>query len=184
MRELSLHILDIAQNSVAAGAKNINIKIRADTVKNILAITVTDDGCGMDKELLGKAADPFTTTRKTRKIGLGLPLFKMAALISDGGFDIKSIKGGGTAVSASFRLDHIDRMPLGDLGETMLALITGSPAIDFVLDYGVDTRGFVLDTREIKASLDGVPADTPEIAVFLKQYISENIALVNENVII
>ncbi len=179
MRELSLNLLDIALNSVAAGAQNIGIVIRVETGKDRLTITISDDGFGMDEEFLKKAVDPFATTRKTRKVGLGLPLFKEAALITGGSFDLNSKLGAGTTVVAGFALDNIDRMPLGDIPATMITLVTGSPDIEFKLCYSVDGREFVFDTAEIKETLAGVPIDSPEVAEFLTGYLAGNIDEIN-----
>ena len=184
MRDLSLNILDIAQNSVAAGAKNVWIGIAVDTLKDVLTVTIKDNGCGMDEDFLKNAADPFTTTRNTRKVGLGLPLFKDAALITGGSFDIKSEKNKGTLVAAAFILDSFDRMPLGDITETMLTLVTGSKEIDFTLNYKVDGREFTFDTAEVKQTLGDVPLDTAEVVEFLRQLMNENIGEVNAGLII
>ena len=123
MKELSLHILDIAENSISAGAKNIEIKIIEDTQADLLQITVQDDGKGMDAETAALLTDPFYTTRTTRKVGLGLPLFKEAAVACNGSMQISSKPGLGTNVVISFQFSHIDRMPLGDLSGTILTLI-------------------------------------------------------------
>jgi hypothetical protein len=176
--------LDIAQNSVTAGAKNIGLAVIADTQKDILRVKISDDGCGMDKELLERASDPFATTRKTRKVGLGLPFYRMAAESAGGGFNIESEVGKGTVVTASFQIGHIDRTPLGDLGETVLALITGSPQIEFVFEYGIDGRNFIMDTREIKAQTQDAPLDAPEIVEFLREYLHENIEDINKGIIL
>ena len=175
MRELSLHILDIAKNSVKAGAKLVEIEVCADTAADKLTIVITDDGCGMSPEFLRRVQDPFTTTRTTRKVGMGIPLFKMAAESAGGSFSIASEEGKGTKVRAEFGLSHIDRMPLGELGDTMVLLISGSPEIDFRLEFSVDERSFSLDTREVKRTLEGVPVDLPEVQAFLREMLAENI---------
>ncbi len=175
MRELSLHILDIAQNSVAAGAKSVEIGVTVDHGKDFLTITVRDDGCGMSPEFLAKVTDPFTTKRTTRKVGLGIPLFRQAAELAGGTFAIESQEGKGTLVTATFEISHIDRMPLGDLGDTLTALIGGSPKIRFCLRVTVDCEAFTFDTDEIVRTLDGVPIESYEILAYLKDYINENI---------
>ena len=126
-----------------------------------------------------KVADPFATTRTTRKVGMGIPLFKMAALSADGEFEIDSKLGVGTKTSASFKLSHIDRVPLGDLPSTMVTLIGAAQSADIVLRYRVDDREFVFDTREIKAVLDGVDINESEIIVWLKEMMKENIMMIN-----
>lgn len=188
MRELSLHILDIVQNSIKADADLIIIDIEADYTSDKLFITVTDDGKGMSKELLEKVTDPFTTTRKTRNVGMGLPLFKMAAEASGGDFKISSKEGMGTVVKAGFGISSIDRMPLGDMEETMAMLLMGSPEIDFILNYQIKTesgvREFNFDTRQIREELDDIPIDEYEIISSIKSYIKENINATNGGLII
>lgn len=171
MREIALNILDIAENSVKAGASLIEIE--AASACGILTVAVTDDGCGMDAEFLARVADPFTTTRTTRKVGMGIPLFKMAAETAGGTFSIESAKGKGTRVKATFEIGHIDRAPLGDLGSTASALL--SDAYDFVLTVSAEYGKYVFDTRELKKELDGIPADSPEIVAFVREMINENI---------
>ena len=175
MRELALNILDIAENSLRAGAKLVRITLAADFAKDEMRISVEDDGCGMSEEMAARVADPFTTTRTTRKVGMGIPLFKMAAEMADGTFSITSEKGVGTTVTATFVLDHIDRAPLGDLADTVVTLIGGECRSDFVFDVRVDGKGFVFDTRELKAELDGVPVGEPEVLVFVRDMIKENL---------
>ncbi len=174
MKELSLNILDIAQNSVVANASIIEIEIKQNTKNNELFIGIYDDGKGMDEEKLKSVTDPFFTTRTTRKIGLGVPLFKMAAEMTGGKFEITSTVGKGTKVMAYFDTSHLDFMPLGDLTSTIVILITMNLHIEFIYRYIKDEIEFVLDTREIKNLLAGVPLDTPDIVQWLKEYINEN----------
>lgn len=175
MKELSLHILDIAQNSVKANASLIQISIEEDTAADTLRITVADNGCGMDKELLQRVRDPFTTTRTTRKVGMGIPLMEMAAVGCDGSLDIQSQVGVGTTLCAVFGLSHIDRAPVGDMPGTMSVLVSGSPQIDFVYTHTVDDMSFTFDTREIRTVLEGVPLDTPEVANWIQAYVQEGL---------
>lgn len=177
MRELSLNILDIAQNSVNADAKNILISVIV--VIDTLSISIKDDGKGMSAEFLAKVCDPFTTTRTTRKVGMGIPLFKSAAESSGGTFSITSSLGKGTETKATFSLQNIDRMPLGDIAGTMTILIMAKPEIDFVLDYRVDDNSYLFDTKEIKNILDGVPIESIEVMTYLESLINENILKVN-----
>ncbi len=179
MEELALNILDVACNSVAAEATLIDIDVSVDTKSDKLSISVSDNGKGMSKEFLEKVTDPFATTRTTRKVGMGLPLFKMAALTADGEFAIDSETGVGTKTTASFKLSHIDRMPLGDLPSTVVTLIGAAKSADIVLKYAVDGREFVFDTRKIKKVLDGVDITESEIIVWLKEMMKENIMLIN-----
>lgn len=180
MRELALHVLDIAENSVKANAKLVTVEITA--VDNLLTIRITDDGKGMSEDFLKKVTDPFTTTRTTRKVGMGIPLFKQAAETSGGTFEIKSKLGEGTVVTVTFKLDDIDRMPLGDVAETATTLLY--PDCDFKWIYRVGEREFVFDTREVKEELEGIPIDSPEIVVFLKSMLKENIESINGGIII
>ena len=174
MRELALNILDIVENSVKANASLVEIDVIAKD--NLLTIAIRDDGKGMSKEFLAKVTDPYTTTRTTRKVGMGLPLLKMEAEMSGGSFKIESELGVGTTVTTCFEIDHIDRPPLGDLGETMSTLLCNGDLVDYVLNYSVDDVGFSLDTRELKNELGGIPLDEPEVLLFVKNYIRENIS--------
>lgn len=173
MRELALNILDIAENSVKAKARLVQILVQARD--NILTIRIVDDGCGMDAEFIARVTDPFTTTRTTRKVGMGIPLFKMAAEMAGGSFDIVSEKGKGTAVTATFVLNHIDRAPLGDLADTVVTLLDEDSGTDFVFEVRIDEKEFLFDTRELRKELDGVPVNEPEVLVFVREMIKENI---------
>lgn len=172
MRELSLNILDIVENSVKAEAKIVYIDVIAKD--NVLTISIKDDGKGMSEEFLSRVTDPYTTTRTTRKVGMGLPFLKMEAEMAGGTFDIRSKLGEGTVVTTTFAIDHIDRPPLGDLGETMSTLISNGDEVDYVLHFVFKDTDFVFDTRELKAQLGGVPMDEPEVLLFIKNYIREN----------
>lgn len=172
MRELSLNILDIVENSVKAEAKIVYIDVIAKD--NVLTISIKDDGKGMSEEFLRRVTDPYTTTRTTRKVGMGLPFLKMEAEMAGGTFDIRSKLGEGTTVTTTFAIDHIDRPPLGDLGETMSILISNGDEVDYVLHFVFNETDFVFDTRELKEQLDGVPMDEPEVLLFIKNYIREN----------
>lgn len=174
MTELSLNVLDVANNSIRAGAALIEIKIQIQRASDALRITIADNGCGMTKEQLQKVEDPFFTTRTTRKIGLGIPFFKMAALSTGGTFRIDSITGKGTTVAAEFKLSHIDRMPLGDINSTVHTLITLNTQIDFLYTYEFDGNQFTLDTREFRQILNDVPLNTPEVSAYIKAYLDEN----------
>ena len=182
MKELSLNILDIAQNSIKAGAKHIDITITEDA--ETMTVLVADDGCGMTEEQVASVVDPFFTTRTTRKVGLGIPFYKYAAESTGGSFSITSKVGIGTEVRAEFVLSHVDRMPLGDMCGTMHTLITFNTHIDFVYTYRVDDRSFVLDTREFKEILEGVPLDEPEVSGYIETFLIENTAEVNQGIIL
>lgn len=179
MTELALHILDIAKNSTWANAKNVDISVTADSRADTMTITVSDDGSGMSEELLKRVTDPFATTRTTRKVGLGIPLFKMAAENTGGYLTIESKLGEGTTTKAVFGLSHIDRVPLGRLGSTVSALIGGAPDTDFTLHYDYDGRRYDFSTAEVRQVMEGVPLDEPEVMKFVEDMIDENIENIN-----
>ncbi len=172
--EISLNILDIAQNSIAAGASLILITVETRTEENLLRVDIEDDGKGMSEEVLENVEDPFYTTRTTRGVGLGIPFFKQEAESTGGSFSILSEPGKGTKVTARFCTDNIDCMPLGDVNATIRSLVTMEPGIDFCYTRIVDGSSFVLDTREVREILDGVPLDAPEVSEFLNQYLNDN----------
>ena len=174
MPEISLNILDVAQNSVTAGAQLIVLDIEADTEADKLTVSIIDDGKGMTQEQISRVADPFYTTRTTRSVGLGVPFFKMACELTGGRFSIESVVGSGTTISAVFGLSHIDRMPLGDIAGTFTALVGPTPDIDFLLNYRVDGKSFTADTREFRAILGDVPLNEPQVLGFIDGFIREN----------
>ena len=173
MRELSLNILDIAQNSLSAGAGLVTLTVDEDSGADSLTLRVEDDGRGMDADTLQRVRDPFYTTRTTRQVGMGIPLFRMAAEMTGGSLDIVSEPGKGTAVTASFSLSHIDRMPLGDMVGTVTALIRLNPGVDFVYRHTVDGRSFEMDTRELRAQLGDVPLSEPDVMEWIDGYLRE-----------
>jgi len=175
MPEISLNILDVAQNSVAAGSLLTEIGVFIDSAADSLEVVVSDNGAGMPPEMVEKVGDPFFTTRTTRKVGLGLPFLKMAAELTGGSFSIKSELGKGTRTRAVFGLSHIDRMPMGDIAGTMVSLIGPNPDLDFILRYSVDGKEFVMDSREVRIVLDGVPLHEPEVLSFMGEFINDNI---------
>jgi len=150
MEDLSLHILDIVENSITACAKKIEIKIIEEKKKDLLTIEIIDDGKGMDEEALKNVLDPFFTTRKTRKVGLGLPLLAQSAEESRGSIKIESKPGQGTKVKATFGYSHIDRKPLGDIYESLKVLIVANPDINFIYEYQKNDVNYHLDTKGIK----------------------------------
>ncbi len=161
MEDLSLHILDIAENSVAANANRIEIRISEDIKKDFLSIEVIDNGVGMDKEILEKALDPFYTSKTVRRFGFGLSFLSEAAKAANGRLSIKSKKGKGTRIRADFQHSHIDRQPLGDIGQTILTLIIGNPEIDFIFVHKKADHVYRLDTRKIKTQLNETPINSP-----------------------
>ncbi|NCB62639.1 MAG: ATP-binding protein [Clostridia bacterium] len=172
MKELSLHILDVAQNSVSAGAKALDLTVAEKGGR--LAVVIADNGRGMSPEFLATVTDPFTTTRTTRKVGLGLPLLKLAAEQTGGGLTIESTVGVGTTVNAAFDAESIDCPPLGDMAATVALLVQGAPE-DMELTYTRETEKgvFRFDTREIREILGPVPLSEPEVAQWMKEYIAE-----------
>ena len=177
MRELSMHILDLAQNSIVAGATKIEIDVIADAAADTLAIAIRDDGKGMSPEFVAEVQDPFTTTRTTRRVGLGIPMFAQGARECDGDLTVQSQVGKGTSVEATFKLGHIDRAPLGDIASTLIALIAANPDIDIIYRQQADATEFALDTRDIKAQLDGVPINENAVLKWIAEYVNENSAI-------
>ncbi|MGB9722534.1 MAG: ATP-binding protein [Chloroflexia bacterium] len=172
MRELSLHILDALQNSLEAGADRIELDIVEDPVADRLHITIRDNGRGMSAEQLARAFDPFYTTRRTRHVGLGLPLFQAAARRCNGDVTLTSQEGRGTTLQATFQYSHIDRAPLGDMARTLLAVIL-SGKCDLSYRHRRGEREFAFDTAEVRAALGGLPLSHPEVRRWLEAFIAE-----------
>lgn len=181
MQELSLNVLDIAQNSIRANASIVTISVIEDTVSKTLILTVEDDGCGMTKEQIANVMDPFFTTRTTRKVGLGVPFFKMSAEATGGDFSIDSEVGKGTKTCATYCTDHLDMLPLGDINATILSLISVNPHLDFIYKRTLDGKSYTLDTREVREVLEGVPINSSEVLTFLKDYLIENDSEISVN---
>jgi len=175
LAELSMHIMDIVQNSISAGASLIRVRIHEDTKRDLLLIEVEDNGVGMDEETVKRVQDPFYTTKSYKKVGLGIPLFNQTAEHCDGTFEIKSEKGKGTLVRATFRRSHVDLPPIGNLKDTILTLVVGSPQVDFIFEIVKDNHTFTFDTREVKAELKEVPISHPEVVKFLDSFLDENL---------
>lgn len=175
MRDLSLHILDIAENSIAAQARRIEIRLEENPDLDLLILEISDDGKGMDQEMRARALDPFMTTRTTRKVGLGLPLLAAAAEAANGSLSLESEEGKGTRVRATFQLSHIDLKPLGDIAQTIVTLIMGNPGVEILYSHKLQKAEYTLDTREIKAQLDGIPIHSPEVIKFLRTNINEGL---------
>lgn len=169
-----MHILDIMHNSIAAGAKRIELTVVEDTKEDFLEFTVKDNGCGMTEKMLRTVVDPFTTSRTTRKVGMGIPLLKLAAENTGGGIKLQSEVGVGTTISARFGYSHIDRQPLGNMAETMLGLVTSYENIEIVYIHKVDNREYKLDTSEIRGILGDVSFKESEVMLWLKGFLEEN----------
>ena len=163
MEDLSLHLLDIVENSTTAGATLVEIRIVEEEAAGRLTMTVKDNGTGMDDKARDAARDPFMTTRSTRRVGLGIPFLEQAARETGGGLVIDSEPGKGTTITATFGLGHIDRKPLGDIAATVITLVMGNPRTDFLVH--VDAGGIMaeLDTREMKTALGDAPLTHPRV---------------------
>ena len=175
MRELSLNVLDIAQNSIVAQATVITLTVEESTTEDRLTIGIEDNGKGMTEQALARVRDPFYTTRTTRKVGMGIPLFRMAAEMAEGSLTIDSQPNVGTTVTAVFKLSHIDRMPLGDMVGTVVTLIRLNPHIDFVYRHTVDDQVFETDTRQFRDVLGDVPLNEPDIIRWIEEFLTEHI---------
>ncbi|MBN2004116.1 MAG: sensor histidine kinase [Anaerolineae bacterium] len=174
-RDLSQHLLDIAENGVKAGATQLHIDIEEDLRENRLSLTIQDNGCGMDAQALSHVTDPWFTTRTTRKVGLGIPFLKQTAEMCGGSFAIQSVVGKGTTTSATFQYNHIDRPPLGDIVGTLLCVIVGCQDVDVVYRHRVNDQEFSLDTREIREVLEDVTFSDPDVLAFLRGNLSEGV---------
>lgn len=179
MKELSLHLLDIAENSINACANHITIDISDYIALDRLQLSVKDNGKGMTAEMASQITDPFVTSRTTRKVGLGIPLLKAAAELCNGSLTIESTTGKGTGVFVDFQRSHIDRMPIGDLVGTLLQLVIGSPQIHWTFIYRTDNGIYEFDDEEIKQELDGIPLSEPAVVSFLRNEISTGINNIN-----
>ncbi|MBQ3285629.1 MAG: sensor histidine kinase [Ruminococcus sp.] len=174
MRELSLNVMDVAQNSVRAEATLVRISVTESDKEDRLTIVIADNGYGMTDEQVQQVIDPFFTTRTTRKVGLGVPLFKLSAEQTGGSFDIQSEKGVGTTTTASYVKSHVDMTPLGDINDTIKILIQCNPDIDFIYTCTTDAGSFTLDTRELREVLGDVALDTPDVLEWIADYLEEN----------
>ncbi len=175
MRELTLHILDIANNSISAGADKISISIVENQSDDTLKIEIQDNGKGMSPEMVARVTDPFTTSRTERRVGLGIPLLKYAAESCNGWFKITSELGKGTRVSVQFQLSHIDRMPLGDLADTFLTLELGTLNVNWIFSVKNDDKKFYFDDSELKKELEGIELTEPAVIRFIRSIFEEGI---------
>ena len=173
MKELSLHLLDVAKNSTVAGAKNVSITLE-ETAEGWLTISIADNGRGMAPEFLAQVTDPFTTTRTTRKVGLGLPLLRLTAEQTGGSLDIQSTEGVGTTVTARFQRRHLDCPPLGDLAGAVALLIQGSPDVELTYRHATPKGEAALSTAELREILgDDIPLSEPEVFAWIQDYLTE-----------
>jgi anti-sigma regulatory factor (Ser/Thr protein kinase) len=160
MEDLSLHILDIAENSIAAHADKIEIRVVENLERDVLSIEIKDNGVGMDEKTLEKALDPFYTSKKVRRFGFGLSLLSEAAKAANGHFSLQSKQGEGTRLKVDFQHSHIDRQPLGDMGQTLITLIIGNPDIDFIYEHRKNGHISCVDTRKIREQLKEMPINS------------------------
>lgn len=175
MQDLSLHILDIAENSVRAGANLIEITMKQEIISNCLILEIKDNGVGMSEQMLKYVENPFFTTRSTRRIGLGIPLLKQNCEMTEGSLEIKSVEGIGTCLKATMRYDHIDRLPVGDLTSTLVTLIRMHPKVDWVYVQSKEKQEFKLDTRVLKEILGEVSIQKIEIINWIREYINQHL---------
>jgi anti-sigma regulatory factor (Ser/Thr protein kinase) len=176
MEDLSLHILDIAENSIRADAAHIRIAVTRDNDQGLLLIEVSDDGKGMDEATLSHVCDPFFTT-KHKKTGLGIPLLTQAAEQAGGGVSVESAPGKGTRVVATFRWSHLDRPPIGNIGETLMTLIAGHPDRDYIYEEREGPLTFRFSTEELRRDLDEVPLSDPAVLQAVRDLLQENIRI-------
>lgn len=171
MKDLSMHILDIAENSIKAGAKQVEVELRY--ADDRLEMIISDDGCGMDAEMVKRITDPYATSRTSRKVGLGLPFLKMNAEQTGGSIEISSEPGRGTRVKAVFMTGHIDCVPPGDLPSSLSLLMTGNPDVNFVIKISKDNNEFEISSGEVNEVLDGIPISHPKVGVFVRNMLKE-----------
>ncbi len=175
MRELSDNIMDIAQNSISAGASLTEVHVKVSHQEDRITFTFRDNGCGMKEEMVQSVLEPFTTSRKTRKVGLGLPLLKQTAEMTGGEVTIQSAVGVGTVVTASFGLGHIDRPPMGDVVGAWFSLVVMNPDTDFLFTYDYDGQVFTFDTRIVRETVAPIPLNQMEIADWIKECMNQEI---------
>ena len=177
MRELSLHVLDLVQNAVEAGASRVELEIIEDEAADRLVIAISDNGRGMEENQRSKVTDPFYTSRTTRRIGLGIPLIQMSTQRCDGSLKIASEPGRGTKIEAIYRYHHWDRPPLGDMAETLQSILVGNQGFDFSYSHRVAEREFKLEAAQIWEALGDLPLTQPDVLQWLQEYLQENFAI-------
>ncbi|SDK58792.1 ATP-binding protein [Natronincola ferrireducens] len=175
MKELALHILDLVQNSIKAEASLVEITVCEDIIEDLMTIKIIDNGVGMDEDTLKKVEDPFFTTRTTRKVGLGISLFKAAAVQCNGSFKIDSEKGKGTRLEATFQYSHIDRAPLGSIEDTIATLLMTENDMDYIYTHYYNNNSFCLNTREVKKILKGLPISDIRVIEWMREYIKKEL---------
>ena len=176
-----MHVYDLMENSTAADARDVRLTIEDSLKRNDFHFTIEDNGRGMSKEFLARVTDPYTTSRTTRKVGLGLPLIKMNSERCGGGMKLESEVGVGTRLEFWFEHDNWDRPPMGDLAGTLVMLLSAHEDVHFVVTYITDEGQFVLDTDELKEALGGMSMNDIHIINYLKEMIGENLAEIHAN---
>jgi anti-sigma regulatory factor (Ser/Thr protein kinase) len=179
MEDLSLHVLDVAENGISAGASLVKVIIEENLETDLLKIVIEDNGKGMSSEFLEKVLDPFVTTRTTRRVGLGLSLFQQSAEEADGCLNVESSLGNGTLVTVTMRHSHIDRKPMGDMASTILTLVEGNPQVDFMYYHRKDSREYLLDTRELRVELGEIPLNNPQVVSLIRDNLTEGLKELN-----
>ncbi|MDD2583968.1 MAG: ATP-binding protein [Bacteroidales bacterium] len=175
MNDLSLHIIDIIQNSLSAGASLIKLTIKEKSSENLLFIEIEDNGKGMSQQQISKLDDPFFTSRTTRRVGMGIPLFRDSARQSGGSLVVTSELGKGTKVTATFELNNIDCPPLGEIANSFVLMVSANPNVNFLFKYFVEESEYVFDTVEVNEVLDGLPINSPSVIRMLTEMIDANI---------
>lgn len=175
MEDLSLYILDLVQNSIAASADLIKISVLEDVKNDRLIISIKDNGRGMEPKVVDRATDPFYTTRTTRRVGLGLPFIEAAAQACGGGISVSSQLGEGTEVKISFKHSHIDRPPLGRIEHTITVLVASNPSVDFVYVHTTPLGRLQFDTKEIRQRIGALPIEHPDVIDWICSYIGEGL---------
>lgn len=173
MRDLSLHLMDIVQNSVKAKASEISIAIEVRPEEDRLILTIIDNGTGMPSEMVERVKDPFVTSRTTRSVGLGIPLLKELCELTGGYLDLSSVEGEGTQLTACLGLSSIDRLPLGEIGDTMFVLISADPNLDYSLTFIAPDRQFEMKLAEVREEIPDLPLDEPSVLSWLRDYVKE-----------
>ncbi|HEX3031384.1 MAG TPA: ATP-binding protein [Bacillota bacterium] len=179
MKEIALHIIDIAQNSIEAGATQVGIKIEENLTDDYLALEITDNGRGMSQDMIERVTDPFFTTRNTRRIGLGLPLLKAAAERCEGRLELTSVPGEGTKVVVRFKRSHIDRAPLGNMVDTIVNMVVGYPDLDLHFVHRIDDREILFDSGELRRELEDVPLNNLAVVNWIRNFLAEAYADLN-----
>ena len=173
MEDLSLHILDLTQNSIRAGATAVQLEVIEDAAANVVRFTIADNGCGMTEDQLSRLHDPFFTTRTTRRVGLGVPLLKQGAEQAGGGIAVTSAPGRGTTVAAWYQYDNIDRPPLGDLAATVWTLLIMNDEVLFEYRHRRGAGTFEVGTAALRRQLGTRRFGTPRLAAALRQYLAD-----------